>query len=134
MRVDRTRRRVPRRIVALWVAVLVAGLWSTAALAAAGATESPKLGGAWSGSYTGGYAGTFTIHWTQSRSSLKGTIALSNPHGTYNITGSVNGTGIKFGAVGVGALYSGSVSTSGRSMSGHWTSGPVRGTWKANKL
>lgn len=133
MRVDRTPRRVPRRTVALWAAVLVASLCSTAALAAR-ATQSTKLGGAWSGSYSGGYAGTFTIHWTQSRSSLKGTIALSNPHGTYNITGSVNGTGIKFGAVGVGALYSGSVSTSGRSMSGHWTSGPVRGTWKAHKL
>lgn len=133
MRVDRTPRRVPRTIVALGVAVLVASLCSTAALAAR-ATQSTKLGGAWSGSYSGGYAGTFTIHWTQSRSSLKGTIALSNPHGTYNITGSVNGTGIKFGAVGVGALYSGSVSTSGRSMSGHWTSGPVRGTWKAHKL
>ena len=124
----------PRRIVALWVAVLVASLCSTAALAFTGATQSTKLGGTWSGSYTGGYAGTFTIHWTQSRSRLTGTIALSNPHGTYNITGSVNGTGIKFGAVGVGALYSGSVSASGLSMSGHWTSGPVRGAWKAHKL
>ena len=104
MRVDRTPRRVPRTIVALGVAVLVASLCSTAALAAR-ATQSTKLGGAWSGSYSGGYAGTFTIHWTQTRSSLKGTIALSNPHGTYNITGSVNGTGIKFGAVGVGALF-----------------------------
>jgi hypothetical protein len=135
MDVDRTRRRVLWSIVVLWVVVFVAAASSsTAALAAAGATESPKLGGAWSGSYTGGYAGTFTIHWAQSRSSLKGTIALSNPRGSYNITGSVKGTGIKFGAVGVGALYSGSVSTSGRSMSGHWSSGPVRGTWKAHKL
>ena len=134
MRVDRTHRRVPRRIVALWLAVLVAGLCSTAALAATGATQSPKLGGAWSRSYTGGYAGTFTIHWKQTRSSLKGTIALSNPHGTYNITGSVNGTGIKFGAVGVGALYRArSRPRAGRCLA-DWTSGPARGTWKAHRL
>jgi hypothetical protein len=101
-----------RRIVVLWLAVLVASSCCTAALAFTGATQSTTLGGTWSGSYTGGYAGTFTIHWTQSRSKLNGTIALSKPHGTYTITGSVNGTGIKFGAVGVGALYSGSVSSS----------------------
>ena len=123
-----------RRVAALWVAVLVAGLCSTAAFAFTGAAQSVKLAGTWSGSYTGGYSGTFTLHWTQSRSRLKGTIALSNPHGTYNITGSVNGTGIKFGAVGVGALYSGSVSASGLSMSGRWTSGPAKGAWKAHKL
>ena len=88
---------------------------------------------------TGGYAGTFTIHWTQTTSRqiasrLNGTIALSNPRGTYTITGSVNGTGIKFGAVGVGALYSGSVSASGLSMSGNWTSGPAHGSWRAHKV
>jgi hypothetical protein len=117
---------------ALMLAALVAG---TAAPAFAGATTtSSKLGGTWAGSYTGRYAGTFTIHWTQTRSRLNGTIALSNPHGTYTITGSVNGTGIKFGAVGVGALYSGSVSASGTSMSGNWTSGPAKGSWKAHKV
>ena len=101
-----------RRTMLLCFAVLMAGVCSTAALAFAGTTQTPKLGGTWSGSYTGGYAGTFTIHWTQTTSRqiasrLHGTIALSNPRGTYTITGSVNGTGIKFGAVGVGALYSG---------------------------
>ena len=105
MPIRRTYQTGPRSVVALWVAVLVAGSCSTAALAFTGAAQSVKLAGTWSGSYTGGYSGTFTLHWTQSRSRLKGTIALSNPHGTYNITGSVNGTGIKFGAVGVGALY-----------------------------
>ena len=133
MRVDRTLRSVPRRIVALWVVVVVSSCGGVA-FAAVGATQASNLAGTWSGSYKGGYAGTFTIHWRQSRSRLNGTITLSNPHGTYNITGRVNGTGIKFGAVGVGALYSGSVSTSGLSMSGHWTSGPASGTWKAHKL
>ena len=130
----RTHQRGLRRAVALWVAFLVAGLCTTAAFAFTGAAQSVKLAGTWSGSYAGGYSGTFTLHWTQSGSRLKGTIALSNPHGTYNITGSVNGTGIKFGAVGVGALYSGSVAASGLSMSGRWTSGPAKGTWKAHKL
>ena len=134
MPIRRTYQRGPRSVVALWVAVLVASSCSTAALAFTGATQPTKLGGTWSGSYTGGYAGTFTIQWTQSRSRLTGTIALSNPHGTYTITGSVNGTGIKFGAVGVGALYSGSVSASGLSMAGTWTSGRVKGGWKAHRL
>jgi hypothetical protein len=130
----RTYHRGLRRVVALWLAVLVASSCCTAALAFTGATTPTKLGGTWSGSYTGGYAGSFTIHWKQARSKLTGTIALSNPHGTYTITGSVNGTGIKFGAVGVGALYSGSVSSSGLSMAGHWTSGPARGAWNAHKV
>ena len=68
----RTYQRGRRRVVALWVAVLVAGLCSTAAFAFTGATQSVKLAGTWSGSYTGGYAGTFTLHWTQSRSRLTG--------------------------------------------------------------
>jgi hypothetical protein len=134
MRVDRTRHRVARRVVALSIAVVVVGMCTTALAAAGAVTQSTNLGGAWSGSYSGGYAGTFTIHWKQSGASLKGTIALSNPHGSYYITGSIKGKGIKFGAVGVGAVYSGSVAASGRSMSGHWTSGPAKGTWKAHKL
>ena len=134
MSIPRTSQRGLRRAAALLTAVLVAGSCTTAALAFTGATQSTKLGGTWSGSYTGGYAGTFTIHWTQSRSKLRGTITLSKPHGTYTITGSVNGKGIKFGAVGVGALYSGSVSASGLSMAGTWTSGPVKGSWKAHRL
>jgi len=132
--VDRLRRKAPRRVVAAWVVVLVAASCSAGALASAGATQSLKLGGTWSGSYTGGYSGTFTLHWTQTRSRLKGTITLSNPYGTYNITGSVNRRAIKFGAVGVGALYTGSVSALGLSMSGNWTSGPVSGTWTAHRL
>ena len=135
MYVDRARHRVPRRLVALWVTVLVASSCSAAALGSAGATQkSINLTGTWSGSYTGGSTGTFTLHWTQVRSKLTGTIALSNPHGTYNITGSVNRTGIHFGTVGVGVLYSGSVSALGLSMSGNWTSGPAHGSWNAHRL
>jgi hypothetical protein len=134
MHVDRPRRKAPRRVAVLWVGVLVAASCSAAALASAGATQPLKLGGTWSGSYEGPYTGTFTLRWRQARSRLRGTITLSSPQGTYNITGSVHGTAIKFGAVGVGALYSGSVSGLGLSMSGNWTSGPASGTWKAHKL
>lgn len=127
-------RRASVRIAVLWFAVLLAAACSAAAVASAGTPHSLKLGGTWSGSYEGAYTGKFTLRWTQIRSRLRGTITLSNPHGTYRITGSIKGTAIKFGAVGVGALYSGSVSASGLSMSGDWTSGPGSGTWKAHKL
>ena len=127
-------RKGPRRVVALWVALLVASSCTTAALAAATATQPTKPAGAWSGSYTGGSSGTFTLHWRQTGSSLRGKIALSNPHGTYNITGSVNGTKINFGAASVGAVYTGSLSRSGLSMSGIWTSGTYKGTWRAHKV
>jgi hypothetical protein len=62
---------------------------------------------------------------------LTGSIKLSNPPGTYPITGSVQGSTIKFGAVGAGATYTGSVS--GRSMSGRYKSGPRGGSWSAKK-
>ncbi|HZT15222.1 MAG TPA: hypothetical protein VFA19_04690 [Gaiellaceae bacterium] len=107
---------------------------SAVALAHGGATRSLSLGGTWSGTYTGAVSGTFTLHWTQTRSRLRGTITLSNPHGTYGISGSVTGSAIKFGAVGVGAVYTGSVSKSGLSMSGSWKSRPGGGTWNAHKL
>ena len=131
----RTYQRGLRGVVALWVAVLVAGLCSTAAFAFTVAGQSTNLAGTWSGSYSGGYAGSFTLHWTQSRSRLKGTIALSNPHGTYPINGKVKRNAISFGAVGVGAVYNGSVGSSGRSMSGHWRSGDGgSGSWSARKI
>jgi hypothetical protein len=100
------------------------------------AAQAPAgLGGIWSGSYSGSYRGTFTIHWTQSRSgALTCSITLSSPHGTYPINGKVNRNLISFGAVGVGATYSGSVAFGGKSMSGHWKSGDGgSGSWSAHK-
>ena len=113
------------------VAALLALACSTTALAA-GASSSPKLAGTWSGSYSGAYSGKFTLRWTQSGSKLKGTIALSNPQGRYGITGGVRGSAIKFGAVDVGATYTGSVS--GKSMSGHFKTPGGGGTWSAHKV
>ncbi|HEX6761157.1 MAG TPA: hypothetical protein VF094_00010 [Gaiellaceae bacterium] len=91
------------------------------------------LAGTWTGSYGGAFKGTFTIHWTQTGTRLHGSIALTNPHGTYAINGSVTGSSIKFGAVGVGATYTGSVSSAGKSMSGHYKSPEGGGPWSATK-
>jgi hypothetical protein len=90
-----------------------------------------SLAGTWSGQYSGAVSGTFTINWTQSGSSLSGSIVLSSPSGKYAINGSVHGGAISFGAVGVGATYSGSVS--GKSMSGNWAAPIGNGAWSAHK-
>jgi hypothetical protein len=99
--------------------------------AAARVGHHATLAGAWSGHYSGAYSGSFTIHWRESGSSLRGTITLSKPSGTFSITGSVRGAAIKFGAVGAGATYTGSVS--GKSMSGHYKTAQGGGTWSAHK-
>jgi hypothetical protein len=94
---------------------------------------TPKLAGTWSGQYGGAVSGTFTLRWTQSGSTVRGTIKLSNPPGKYPISGTVRGNKISFGAVGVGATYTGTVSGSGKSMSGRWKSANRGGTWSARK-
>ena len=99
-------------------------------------TQAPKhhtttLVGTWSGKYSGAFTGTFTLHWTQTGSALSGSITLSSPSGKYNVTGSVHGTAISFGAVGAGATYTGSVS--GTSMSGTYKSPVGGGSWSAQK-
>lgn len=130
-----------RRSILLAASVLsvaaVAAL-CTAAIAAARSSKAKRpvhrastLAGAWSGQYGGAFSGTFTLHWKETGASLTGTIALSNPHGTYGITGSVHNGAIKFGAVDVGAKYTGTVS--GTSMSGSYTSPQGGGSWSAHK-
>jgi hypothetical protein len=94
-------------------------------------THAGTLSGTWSGHYSGGYNGTFILHWTQSGSKLTGTIKLSQPSGTFSITGSVHASTISFGAVGAGATYTGSVS--GKSMSGKYQALPKGGSWSATK-
>lgn len=94
------------------------------------ATQS-KLAGKWKGHYSGAVSGHFTVHWKQTGSRLHGTITLSRPSGTYGISGSVNRGKIKFGAVSVGARYTGKVR--GNSMSGTWTSPQGGGAWSAVK-
>lgn len=119
----RTRSRV------LGIAFLLAVCFS--AVAGATVPTRSQIAGTWSGRYSGAFTGTFTLHWTLSGSQLIGTIKLSRPSGRYGISGTVSGTGIKFGVVGVGAKYTGSVS--GSSMSGRYTTPQGGGSWSATK-
>ncbi len=86
----------------------------------------------WSPGADDGPNGTFTLTWTQSGSSLSGTIQLSSPGDNLHITGTVSGSGISFGAVGV-VTHSGTVS--GNSMSGSYTdvANGQNGSWSANE-
>ena len=121
-------------VVSVAAAVLVICCSSTSIAATTHFTSkqsTPKLAGTWSGRYSGAVSGTFTLRWTQSGSTLRGSIKHSNPPGRYPITGTVRGSKISFGAVGVGATYSGTVS--GRSMYGRWKSANRGGTWSARK-
>jgi hypothetical protein len=133
-------RSLPRRLSlaivlsAAAVVVLSCSATSLAATTATVTTFAPRqvgsLAGKWSGSYSGAFSGTFTLRWTQTGSRLHGSITL-RPGGTYPITGSVRDSKIAFGAVGIGATYSGSVS--GRSMSGRWHTPRGGGRWSAHK-
>jgi hypothetical protein len=132
------------------VAMLAAALSVSAVVALGGAlggvatakTKHPhkppkkilELGGTWSGKYSGSkFSGTFTLNWTQSGTNLTGSLKLSDPSGTYVCTGTINGNSIKFGAVSVGAKYTGSVASDGKSMSGNWTAPADAGSWSASK-
>jgi hypothetical protein len=130
MRVRPTRRSVSVVITVLLVGALLGIVYSGAAVAAP--QQGSTLAGTWSGKYSGAFSGTFTLRWTQTGSRLSGSITLSNPHGRYGIGGSVRRNAIKFGAVGVGAKYTGSVS--GTSMSGSYTSPQGGGKWSAYKI
>jgi hypothetical protein len=126
-----------RRRISVAAAVSILALLTAAGSVTAATSRSTihHLGGTWSGKYSGAVTGTFTLTWTQNaRGKLTGAIKLSRPAGNYPITGHVTKSGIKFGAVGVGAVYTGTVSGLGLSMSGTWASGPGTGTWSAHKL
>ena len=127
------RRKIMRRLPALWVTACLALACCGAALAASSspAATTSSLAGKWKGHYSGAVSGHFTIRWQQTGTRLHGTITLSNPSGKYGIGGSVRKGKIKFGAVSVGAKYTGRVR--GTSMSGTWTSPEGGGTWSATK-
>jgi len=94
-------------------------------------TSDSGLSGKWTGTYSGTFDGTFVLDWTQSGSTLNGTIKLSTA-GTTNVNGTVNGSSIKFGTVGGTAVhYTGSVA--GGSMSGSYSTSAGGGTWSAHK-
>jgi len=125
---------VRRRIPVLWIVALLVVCGSGTAAAAVSSHSTLRLAGTWSGHYSGAFSGTFTLHWTQTGTSLHGTITLSNPSGKYGISGGVvRGNAIKFGVVGAGATYTGSVSGSGKSMSGSYKTPRGGGSWSAHK-
>jgi hypothetical protein len=120
-----------RKSALVTTVVLISALGIASTAMAAVHASKPALGGTWVGSYSGAYSGTFTIHWRESGTALRGSITLSRPSGTFSITGSVRGAAIKFGAVGAGATYTGSVS--GKSMSGSYKTAQGGGKWSAHK-
>jgi hypothetical protein len=123
-------------------AVTAIAYGGSAVIPAAGAKSSSRkpthrvtnLAGTWSGQYGGAYSGTFALHWTQSGSTLSGSITISNPGSTLGVKGSLHNSTISFGTVGgLAVTYTGSES-GGTSMSGSWkliTGGG--GSWSAKK-
>ena len=106
--------------------------------AAATTNASSDLAGSWKGQYSGAYSGTFALTWTQSGSSLNGTIKISGfGDSPETIQGTVDGSGIKFGTVGASNHVTYTGSFSGGSMSGNWqvtaTTGSAGGSWSASK-
>jgi hypothetical protein len=122
---------VLRRRFAGLIPLVVALAVGCSVTAASAAPRPLHVAGTWKGTYSGAVTGTFTLRWTQTGSTLSGSITLSNPHGKYGITGRVRGGTISFGAVSVGATYKGTVS--GKSMSGTWKSAQGGGSWSAGK-
>lgn len=99
------------------------------------ATPIVDVSGTWTGQYSGPFNGTFVLTWTKSGSALHGSIALSSPHDTLQISGTQTGSSISFGAVGV-VTYTGTVSGSSGSnlsMSGSYTdiANGHTGSWSA---
>ena len=118
------RHTIPRLLPALVVSALLAAC-ATASIASATTSSPAGLGGTWSGTLQR-IAPRHVHHPLEAGARTGRCTARSRsraPHGTYPINGKVNRNVISFGAVGVGATYSGSVSFSGKSMSGHWKSG-----------
>lgn len=92
-----------------------------------------NLSGTWKGQYSGPFNGTFTLTWTQTAGVLSGTIVLSSPADNLAINGTVTGSTISFGAVGV-VTYAGTVSGN-NSMSGTYidVANGQTGSWSGTK-
>jgi hypothetical protein len=74
------------------------------------------------------------LNWQQSGSSLTGSIMISNPSQTLNLTGTLSGTTITFGTVGSLAITYTGTESGGTSMSGTYSVGGQGGNpWSASK-
>ena len=124
------------------------GTPTPAATATATATPTPipaptptpivDLSGNWTGQYSGPFNGTFVLQWNESGSALHGLIQLTSPRETLQISGTLTGSSISFGAVGV-VTYTGTVSLSGASnlsMSGSYTdiANGHTGSWSGTEV
>ncbi len=98
------------------------------------------LGGQWSGTWTDTSpdtsGGTFALTWTQTGNTLSGTINVVGAAclTAGNVTGTINGSAISFGAVSgqVTITYTGSIA--GTKMQGTYdapTCGNAKGNWSA---
>lgn len=112
--------------------------WASTTNHAAPAPKHEPLSGKWSGTYSGSFNGTFKLAWQQSGHKVGGTIMISGfSNVPTSISGTVQGTAIRFGTVGSEAItYWGSIS--GKSMSGTWKieaegRSMGDGSWNASK-
>jgi hypothetical protein len=106
----------------------------------AGPTPPLDLSGNWTGQYSGPFNGTFVLHWNETGSALIGSIELTSPRDSLQISGTVTGSSISFGAVGV-VTYTGTVSSDNSvpinlSMSGSYTdiANGHTGSWSATAV
>src|SRR5262245_14179562 len=110
---------------------------SSSSFSATGSPVSSAIDGKWNGSYqpTGGGSGTFSVNFSQSGSSLNGTLSISvTCLDGAKVTGKVEGDSIEFGSVKgqCEVEYKGTIK--GDQMSGTYDIGQgVGGTWKASK-
>lgn len=135
------RRRARTGFAPAVAAAAIVAVCFAVAVAPAGAKSKPTkrhhvtsaMSGVWSGQYGGAFSGTFVLHWTQSGSSLSGTIKLSNPSSTLDVHGSLQGSSINFGTVGGGDVITYTGTVSGKSMSGSYKTPKGGGSWSATK-
>jgi hypothetical protein len=104
---------------------------------ASGGNSTATLDGTWQGSWkdAANATGTFSVDFTQTGSSLKGTLSISLAclDGA-KVTGTVNGDSIEFGSVQGQCQVDYKGSINGDQMSGTYDfSGQQGGTWEASK-
>jgi hypothetical protein len=104
---------------------------------ASGGNSTTTLDGTWQGSWkdAANATGTFSVDFTQTGSSLKGTLSISLAclDGA-KVTGTVNGDSIEFGSVQGQCQVDYKGSINGDQMSGTYDfSGQQGGTWEASK-
>lgn len=91
------------------------------------------MSGTWSGTYNGSFVGKFKLTLQQTGPALSGSITLSAPSETLDVSGTVSGNTISFGTLGsTDITYSGKIA--GSMMAGSYSvNGAPGGDWTATK-